>query len=174
MSCRQDYQESTCQCLSTEEAAGQAGYRGGVECNEECMNRMLLVECTTETCRFAREGKCLNQRMQRRQVGDDSGPRRPPPSAPGRGRLRRTGTSLRRTFCHAFVSYTARSGQGLPHQVLRIRGPRGRGHQPWSAGECTAPVEGGDRSLVASAIWCSNAALGPGTGGGDGRGADLG
>lgn len=30
---------------------------------------MLCVECTEETCAFARAGKCQNQRLAKRQVG---------------------------------------------------------------------------------------------------------
>lgn len=40
-----------------------------MECNEDCVNRLLCVECTEETCELARAGKCQNQRLAKRQVG---------------------------------------------------------------------------------------------------------
>lgn len=63
-----------------EEAAGAAGTKqkqqeenenddeGGVLCGPGCINRSLNVECTPATCRFAKEGRCRNQRITKREV----------------------------------------------------------------------------------------------------------
>jgi hypothetical protein len=65
----QDDQVSQCQCLSASQARGTQKRKGvGIECNEDCVNRMLQVECTPRTCRFARDGKCKNQQLTKHQV----------------------------------------------------------------------------------------------------------
>jgi len=42
----------------------------GVLCNEDCVNVLTKVECTKETCEFARDGTCENNCFQRTTRAD--------------------------------------------------------------------------------------------------------
>jgi hypothetical protein len=39
----------------------------GIECNEDCINAIMAIECTRRTCDFVAAGLCRNQRFQRRE-----------------------------------------------------------------------------------------------------------